>query len=185
MNIRTTRTAAVVCCILTALLMLFAATEMRRQPVIPPQTPIPSRPLLITCEVKPLGADEWSHQIKALDGDTVRWRIHVKNESGETVENLCVRDILPTGMTYVPGSTTLANSTNPDGMAVSDRIIEDAGINLGGYAPGGDAWIYFNATVNRAALETEGSVILRNVAQTSGGSVTGTTEACADVIVDA
>lgn len=182
MNIQRTRTAAAVVVILLLVAAVIAVTGSRPYLVAAPE---PAAALTITCEVKHPGDDEWSRQIAANDGDTVRWRVHVKNDGDAAVSNLCVRDILPTGMTYVPGSTSIANSANPDGIAVSDRIVTDAGINIGTYDPGGGAWIYFDATVERGALDAGGNVILRNVAQTSGGSATGTVEASADVIVAA
>ena len=140
--------------------------------------------LSIQKEVKLLGTDTWSEQIKAKAGDTVRYRIHVKNTGNVQLKNVSVRDILPTGLTYVKGSTTLANSTNPGGISVSDNILNDNGLNVGTYNANGDAWIYFNATVDKSVSEKCGNTILRNVAQTSAGTSTGTKEDKADVIVD-
>ena len=140
--------------------------------------------LSIQKEVKLLGTDTWSEQIKAKSGDTVRYRIHVKNTGNVQLKNVSVRDILPTGLTYVKGSTTLANSTNPKGISVSDNILNDNGLNVGTYNANGDAWIYFNATVDKSVSEKCGNTILRNVAQTSAGSSTGTKEDTADVIVN-
>ena len=140
--------------------------------------------LSIQKEVKLLGTDTWSENVKAKSGDTVRYRIHVKNTGNVQLTNVSVRDILPTGLTYVKGSTTLANSTNPKGIAVSDNIINDNGLNVGTYNANGDAWIYFNATVDKSVSEKCGNTILRNVAQTSAGSITGTKEDKADVTVD-
>ena len=177
---KTQKTAAAAVILCTLLMMLIVASTPHRL-----RPPVTQTPLRITCEVKPLGADEWSRRIKADDGATVRWRVHVVNDSAQTVENLCVRDIFPTGMTLVPGSVTVANSAHPDGVSVSDSITEDGGMNLGAYASGGGAWIYFNTVIDRSANETEGNLILRNVVQTSGGAVTGTVEDAADVILEA
>ena len=144
-----------------------------------------SKPALtIQKEVKLLGTDTWSEQIKAKSGDTVRYRIHVKNTGNVQLKNVSVRDILPTGLTYVKGSTTLTNSTNPKGVSVSDNILNDNGLNVGTYNANGDAWIYFNATVDKSVSEKCGNTILRNVAQTSAGTSTGTKEDTADVIVN-
>lgn len=180
MTIRTARIGAILS---AALLLLTAAFVLSRSHRAAP--PTAAEPLQITCEVQPLGAETWSRQIKADDGATVRWRVHVVNTSGRAIENLCVRDIVPTGMTLVPGSVTVANTAHPDGVSVSDSITEDTGMNLGDYAPGGGAWIYFSTVIDRAANESEGNLILRNVVQTSGGASTGTVEADADVILEA
>ncbi|MCR4753483.1 MAG: DUF11 domain-containing protein [Candidatus Saccharibacteria bacterium] len=140
--------------------------------------------LTIQKEVKILGDSTWSEQVKAKAGDTVRYRIHVKNTGNVQLTNVHIRDILPTGLTYVKGSTLLANTTNPNGISVSDNITKDGGINVGTYNANGDAWVYFNATVNKSVSEECGNTILRNVAQTSAGSSTGTREDTADVIVE-
>ena len=143
-----------------------------------------SRSLGISCEVKMLGTDVWYPMIKARLGDTVRFRVHVVNQGDILLENLHVRDIFPTGLAYVPGSATIANSTNPKGIAVSDRLIEDSGMNLGSYAPRGALWLYFNATVTPGAYARGTNVILRNIIQSSAGRITGTVESYADVLVD-
>ena len=140
--------------------------------------------LEIQKEVKLLGTDTWSEQIKAKAGDTVRYRIQVKNTGNTQLQNVHVFDVLPKGLTYVKGSTTVANATNPKGIAVSDNIVTDNGINIGTYGAGANAWIYFNATVDKPVSEECGNTILRNIAQTSAGSSTGTKEDTADVIVD-
>ena len=140
--------------------------------------------LEIQKEVKLLGTDTWSEQIKAKAGDTVRYRIQVKNTGNTQLQNVHVFDVLPKGLTYVKGSTTVANATNPKGIAVSDNVVTDNGINIGTYGAGANAWIYFNATVDKSVSEECGNTILRNIAQTSAGSSTGTKEDTADVIVD-
>ena len=140
--------------------------------------------LEISKEVKILGTDTWSEKVTAKSGDTVRYRIHVKNTGNTTLKNIVVRDILPTGLTYVKGSTTIVNTAHPKGVALSDGIVTDKGINLGDYAAGAGAWLYFNATVDKAVSEKCNASTLRNVAQTSAGTSTGTKEDTADVYVE-
>lgn len=138
----------------------------------------------VSKEVKILGSDTWSEEVDAKSGDTVRYRIHVKNSGNTTLKNIVVRDILPTGLTYVKGSTTIVNTAHPSGVALSDNIVTDSGINLGDYAAGAGAWLYFNATVDKSVSEKCNNSILRNVIQASAGSTTGTKEDTADVLVD-
>ncbi len=138
----------------------------------------------ISKEVKINGTDTWSETLKAKAGDTVRYRIHVKNTGNTTLDNLVVRDILPTGLTYVKGSTTIVNTAHPKGVALSDGIVTDKGINLGQYAAGAGAWLYFNATVDKAVSEKCENSTLRNIVQASAGTSTGTKEDTADVLVD-
>ncbi|MBR0133740.1 DUF11 domain-containing protein [Candidatus Saccharibacteria bacterium] len=140
--------------------------------------------LEISKEVKILGTDTWSEKVTAKAGETVRYRIHVKNSGNTTLKNVVVRDILPAGLTYVKGSTTIVNTAHPKGVALSDGIVTDNGINLGDYASGAGAWLYFNATVDKAVSEKCNPSTLRNVAQTSAGTSTGTKEDTADVYVE-
>lgn len=139
-------------------------------------------------EVKILGTDTWSESVTAKSGQTVRYRIHVKNTGNATLKNLILRDILPTGLSYVKGSTTIVNTAHPKGVALSDNLTTDSGINLGDYAAGAGAYVYFNAAVNKDVSEKCGNSLLRNVIQTTAksesGKSTGTKEDTADVLVN-
>ena len=137
----------------------------------------------ISKEVKILGSDTWSEEVKAKSGDTVRYRIHFKNTGNTTLKNVVIRDILPTGLTYVKGTTSIVNTAHPKGVTLSDNMVTDKGINIGDYAAGAGAWLYFNATVDKSVSEKCGNTLLRNVAQANGGT-TGTKEDKADVLVD-
>ena len=136
---------------------------------------------LVDMKVKLLGTDKWYEGISAKQGDTVRYRIHVKNVSTEVLENICVRDIVPTGMSYVPGSVTLVNPKHPNGIAISDNLFEDIGVNVGAYSPNAGLYIYFNAEIG--AIESQNNIILRNIIQVSAGSKTGTQEDTADIYI--
>ena len=135
----------------------------------------------ITKEVKKLGTDTWSESVEAKSGDTVRYRIHFKNTGNTTLKNVIIRDILPTGLTYVKGTTEIFNTAHPKGVTLSDKIVTDSGINLGDYAAEAGAWIYFNATVDQGISDKCSNTILRNVVQANGGH--GTKEDTADVRV--
>ncbi len=124
---------------------------------------------------------KWGEQVTAKAGETVRYRLHFVNTGNTTLKNVTIRDILPTGLSYVEGSTTLTNTAHPKGVALSDNLISDKGVNLGDYAPNAGAWITFNATVNKAVAEKCGNTMLRNVAQANAGN--GTKEDAADVLV--
>ncbi|MBP5634037.1 DUF11 domain-containing protein [Candidatus Saccharibacteria bacterium] len=140
--------------------------------------------LEIQKEVKIRGSSAaYSEQVTAKAGDTVRYRIHVKNIGNAVVNNLVVRDILPAGLTYVKGSTQLVNNAHKDGITLSDNIVAN-GINLGSYAAGADAYIYFNATVDQAVAEKCEKSTLHNNAKVSGTEVSTPKEDGADVLVD-
>lgn len=54
------------------------------------------------------------------------------------------------------------------------------GVNIGDYAPGANAWIYFDAATSKMASSR--NVIYRNIIQACGGY--GAKEQSADVIMD-
>lgn len=133
----------------------------------------------VTKEVQKDGASAWSQAITAKSGDKINYRIQFKNSGEVAMKNVIIRDILPTGMTLVKGSTKVYNSNNPNGVVVSDNITSNSGINIGDYAAGSNAWIYFSATIDSSVSEKCNNSILRNVVQANGGY--GTKEASADV----
>lgn len=107
----------------------------------------------------------WVENYAAKPGETVDFLINYKN-TGETVmNNVVIKDTLPAGMTYVAGSTIMANGSYPNGTTVSDNVTKD-GINIGSYAPGANAWVRFSAKVaDNDKLPVCGTNTLKNVAK--------------------
>ncbi len=69
-----------------------------------------------------------------VPGDTLRYSVTVSNAAGATIDdavNLIITDPLPTGITYVPGSLNLTEST-PSGPATG-VISDTAGNDVGEY----------------------------------------------------
>lgn len=97
------------------------------------------------------------------------------------LKNLTLRNILPTGLSYIDGSTRIYNTRHPQGVTLSDNIITDMGVNIGDYAPGANAWIYFDAATSK--MTSSRNVIYRNIIQACGGY--GGKEEAVDVIVNA
>lgn len=135
-------------------------------------------------EVKLLGSELWSEQVKAKSGDTVRYRIQVKNTGNTTLTGLIVRDVLPANLEYIKGTTTIVNANHKTPVTLSDNIVSATGINIGDYAAGANAVLYFNAKVKDGVSDKCSDTILRNIAQTSAGKSTGTKEDTADVLVE-
>ena len=137
--------------------------------------------LTIEVRKKDEAEPKWADKIYAVPGERIRFRIGIRNMSSEMFRNLTLRDILPTGLSYINGSTRIYNPKHPQGVTLSDNIITDMGVNIGDYAPGANAWIYFDATTPETASNE--NIIYRNVIQACGGY--GAKEQSADVIVDA
>ena len=110
----------------------------------------------------------WAETVSAKGGDTVQFQIHAKNTGSAGIQNLVIRDILPKGLNYVAGTTKLYNTSNPNGLKVSDNIIQNSGINIGTYQANGDAYVRFDATVAAEKdLPVCGDNVLTNIAQAS------------------
>lgn len=137
----------------------------------------------LTMEVRKKDESEpkWADKVYAVPGECVRFRIGIRNMSSEMFRNLALRNILPTGLSYINGSTQIYNAKHPQGVTLSDNIITDMGVNIGDYAPGANAWIYFNATTSETTSSK--NIIYRNIIQACGGY--GAKEQSADVLVDA
>lgn len=86
----------------------------------------------------------WKNSVTAQPGDTVDFQIHFKNNGDTQLKDVIAKDTLPNGMTYVNGSTYLANSDGTKNVA--DGITSN-GLNIGGYMPNGDAYIKFSAKI--------------------------------------
>lgn len=111
-----------------------------------------------TIEVKPVfesssiektvrmdGEKEWKESVDAKVGDKVEFQIHYKNLNDSTVNDVMIRDSLPSNLKYVDGSAKLLNQANPDGLAYEDPTID--AVNVGNYKVKGDAYLRFKAEI--------------------------------------
>lgn len=117
----------------------------------------------INKQVRIKGTSAWSTSITANPGQTVQYLISYAN-TGNAVENsVVIGDKLPNGVTYVPGTSFVANDSAPNGTAVADGVTT-SGIAIGTYNPGANAFVIFNATLPSADQLACGSNLLRNIA---------------------
>ncbi len=133
-------------------------------------------------EVAPSGSTDWKKQVNSKLSGKVDFKITYKNTGTTDQNNVTIKDVLPKGMTYVAGSTTLVNATNPNGRTVGDNVTKD-GINIGNYGPGATATVTFSAQVSSAA---EGFACGENTLTNKVSAITGngTKDDTAKVIVD-
>lgn len=96
-------------------------------------------------QVRTTGTTEWKKDVAINAGDTVDYMLTYKNTGETRQNNVLMQDTLPAGMEYVPGSTTLHNGTNPNGIKVSDNVTKPSGINIGDYLPNAVAYVKFSA----------------------------------------
>lgn len=97
-------------------------------------------------QVSKKGASDWQDKIVAKVGEEVDYLISYQNTGSTQQNDVLIQDQLPAGVTYVPGSTNLANSAHPSGIKTDDGVTVD-GLNVGAYAPQGTAYVKLSAKV--------------------------------------
>lgn len=114
-------------------------------------------------QVRLSGTSAWSETVAAQTNSTADYMIEYKNTGSTQQNDVIVRDVMPQGVDYVPGSTYLMNSNNPNGKLISDNLVSEAGVNIGSYAPGSNAFLKFTVKVDKEELAC-GNNSLKNVA---------------------
>lgn len=102
--------------------------------------------------------------LRARGGDTLDIIVRVRSTNSAYYTSLFVTDVLPSGMQYIAGSTTLNGYVTADGITSS-------GINIGSLAPNATATIKFSVRVDGAFVPTFGTVTVNNSAQVRADGV--------------
>jgi len=122
-------------------------------------------------DVRIAGETEYKENVIAQPGDTLEYRIQYKNTGSITHKNVVIKDTLPAHVSYIPGSTTLKNSNNPNGKTISDTVTT-TGVNIGDYGAGSNAFVKFNAKVAGVNQLECGTNTLTNTARVQVGDDT-------------
>lgn len=93
------------------------------------------------------GTTEWEEAVYANIGDEIEYQIEYVNLLSDAVSNVIIRDVLPSNVEYVEGSTVLYNSSHKEGIVLVSDSITTNGINIGDYKPRGNAFIRFTGRV--------------------------------------
>lgn len=119
-----------------------------------------------TKNVRMNGTKTWADSVQAKRGDTVDYRLSYTNAGTTEQKNVVLKDVLPKGLNYVPGSTKIQNAANPNGKAIEDGI-NAGGVNIGNYAPNANAFLVFSAKV-----DADMCAVLTNIAaaETNNGN---------------
>lgn len=82
-------------------------------------------------------------------GDEVTFKVRYQNTGTMDQLGVTIRDTIPAGLTYIPGSAILYNNNLTQGKAVNDDIIAETGMNIGDYA-GSTGWaeVTYKAKIN-------------------------------------
>jgi uncharacterized repeat protein (TIGR01451 family) len=113
------------------------------------------------------GDATWQDEIVAVAGDEVVYSVAVTNIGNTTASNVVVKDILPTHMTYIPGTTYIRTPENPAGYKASDTIFSSEGLALQNVAPGTSNLVSINyrVKINSPLDNTVCGMYLNNVAR--------------------
>ena len=122
-------------------------------------------------QVRLEGGSEWLENVTAKPGDTLEYRIEYVNTGSTSQNNVIVKDTLPAHQSYIAGSTTLKNASNPSGKAINDDLTT-IGVNIGNYTAGSNAFVKFKAKVSGIESLVCGTNTLINKASVQVGDDT-------------
>jgi uncharacterized repeat protein (TIGR01451 family) len=132
-------------------------------------------------QVSQAGKGQWGDSIKASPGDKVDYLLSYQNTGTTQQNDVVIKDTLPKGMTYVADSTFVTNSVSPKGAKGKEGITTSTGVNYGSYAPKGNLFVQFSATVPKGDQLKCGDNTLKNIATVSTNN--GSKNDTADVVV--
>jgi len=118
------------------------------------------------------GDATWSEEISARAGDEVAYHLGIRNDGNDTAKNILVKDLLPSYMTYVPGTTYLYTKANPNGVKLSDDIFGN-GVALPDMISGADGTVYitYKTKISNSIPVDHCGYYLNNVAKVFMGNV--------------
>ena len=117
------------------------------------------------------GTKTWSESVEAKVGDEVEYQIEYVNLLADQVNNVMIRDILPTNVEYVQNSTYLYNSNYQDGVLLADNTVATSGINIGSYSAKGNAYVRFTGKVVDKTMACGNNQLVNWASATVNGSV--------------
>lgn len=119
----------------------------------------------ITKKVRAAGTnDAAAVNLSAQPNARLEYLITVKNLGNDTLSNVMVRDALPAGLTFVPGTVKLFNGPNPSGVTINNDYLFKGGVSAGSMGPGATVYFTFIATTPTADKLACGANAFKNVA---------------------
>ena len=113
----------------------------------------------------------WRKSVEAKVGDQVEFRILYTNTSDKSQTGVAIKDILPSDLKYVAGSSVIKNSNHPNGAKIVQDALVDNGIRIGNFSKDANAYIYFTAEIVDENLSV-GTNSLENWGQAGVGEIT-------------
>jgi len=121
------------------------------------------------------GVDGWKNNLSVNQGAVVNYQLAYDNTGNTTQTNVTLRDKLPAGVTYIPGTAKIYDANSPNGKTLDDSIAGE-GTNIGTYANDTNAYLDFSARIDAAPC-----TVLTNTATAT--TTNGTLSASATVTV--
>lgn len=101
----------------------------------------------VSKKVRQAGTKEWKENINVQPGDKVDYLVEYENTGTTRQNDVVVKDNLPNDVSYVDGSSKIANPTHPGGVATDDGVTSSQGLNIGNYQANSNAFVMFSAKV--------------------------------------
>lgn len=122
-------------------------------------------------KVRIKGTKEWSESVNAKVGDEVEYKIEYVNLLSDTVNNVMIRDVLPTNVEYVQDSTYLYNYYYQSGTLLDDNTLTTTGVNIGSYSAKGNAEVWFTGKVVDKSMACGDNQLVNWASATVNGEV--------------
>lgn len=126
------------------------------------------------------GGKTWVESAKTTPGSTIQYRLIYKNTGTVQQNNVILKDELPAGVTYVPGTSQIANATTGGHYkATVDGVTAAGGYKIGSFTPNSNNYFKFSAKVGaNSSLAACGDNKLTNkvIAFTENGSKSDTAD---------
>ncbi len=101
--------------------------------------------------------------LNAQAGAHLEYFLNAKNMGNTTLNNVVLRDALPTSLAFVPGSVKLYNGGHPNGVVINNDYLFHGGVVTGNVGPGATVYITFEANVKSLDKLACGANTIKNV----------------------
>ncbi len=136
-------------------------TAVTHLTVTPPPQPYLNLEKLVKNESK--GEIEWFNSNIAVPGDTLQYYVWFKNVGDGSASELLVKDVLPSQVSYIPGTTIL--HINGEEQKLADGIA-GPGISIPDLIPGKEGYTTFKVRVNENVAD---KTVLTDIAHIYSG----------------
>jgi uncharacterized repeat protein (TIGR01451 family)/LPXTG-motif cell wall-anchored protein len=109
---------------------------------------------------------KFGENVEAAPGTKLNYRLSFTNTGKTDLKNVVLKDKLPQGISYVPGSVMILNASHPGGAYIQngDKLFT-TGVGIGNYTASSNALVIFDATVGQNdTLPKCGVNTLKNIA---------------------